>query len=398
MRKPRIEATLFDMLIGYFALQEEQRNRVEAEYLAVRQNCVHVFLEDIFSAIQELAIEPAAFNREVSALIDAEFTKVSLRFSDAEKEVYFSQLNLFRRFFADLYYHIENEQEKEAHKKGSMYQVKQLLNSQYDPEFYSDAGGALEDIRLSIEPIQDIMLVHLSEFCNLAVDNISRRFSPGELNVFIRPASLDRSASSGLVSFTHEASKGKLNKMCADSDTSLQREGTQEFLENAVPQKIKFKDKWRLLSAKKKLYMAGFLFLGIASVIAAGFFVPGSELFTIPALGVVTAKILSVLLGSALVLAVACAMPRVLRKNEGKKIPEADCASSVSESLSNMALTEEGEKHRDQMEGESFRNLAFFDRVRSSSSSPEEDDAEFLSYCDEEAVRQGASPAAGYVE
>lgn len=65
--------------------------------------------------------------------------------------------------------------------------------------------------------------------------------------------------------------------------------------------RLTLKEKWKLLSTGKKIIFLSILALEIMTVIAAAVFIPGSPLFTLPAIGIVSGRLLGALAGGLLV-------------------------------------------------------------------------------------------------
>ena len=71
-------------------------------------------------------------------------------------------------------------------------------------------------------------------------------------------------------------------------------------------------DAWKSLSVSRKLLLSGFLLLGVAAIVAGAVFVPGSEVITLPLLGVITADLLTMLSGAVVASAAVSATAMTL--------------------------------------------------------------------------------------
>ncbi len=323
----------FNSVLEWLAMQEERRNPVfpggEPEPAPAL-----VHFDSLFDFLS--AIAPSDLTRRAIEDTDRQLAALLLR--ERHEEQYHSQLRSLYHYFCNLHHYLKTQIDQ-AEKSGVVFGVSRVLETECAPELYDDEQGKMEDVQLTAKYIPIGMVERVRIYCECVCAEIFRVMPSGTLAFFTEPRPMSLIEQGQFESDLYDRSHGEVRRYqrrCGASlrHTPLSPRGPTDApsvwnlpsppqaralsasdrnaLYKKQLQQLTFRQKWNMLSRRKKIIFLSMLAVSLVGIIAAGVFVPGSQVITIPAVGVLTAKVLAVLIGSVGLIATTASMGYVI--------------------------------------------------------------------------------------
>ena len=302
-RQSTSESILFELLLQYLSHFSELEHTAPGELKILGQQVYGEF----FRFLQP--IEPAAFNQEVPTLVSVQLDAIKQR--DTE-DMYLKKLAQLYAYFRKCYHYLNNAINS-SESSGFLYNLNQTLLQQHDTELYKD-GDTADTMQLTAESIALGVFERMRLFCDLAAGEIYKAVPAGSFAFFSEATeSLHSVDQQQFEIIAHEKIKNELEGMAkTQKRVSIYHTGSAGDESRAaspiaqiktLARSLSLKQKWQLLSQKKKILFGAILGVEIIGVIMTAVFVPGSQVFTIPGVAVVTAKLLTAMTITALIAA-----------------------------------------------------------------------------------------------
>ena len=175
-RQSTRESILFELLPQYLSHFGELEQTSPGELKILGQQ----IYQEFFRFLQP--IEPAAFNQEVSGLVQAQINVIKKNHTEEE---YYKHLAQLYAYFRKLYYYLNNAINS-AESSGLLYNLNQTLLHQHDTELYHDPDSA-ENMQLTAENIAPGVFERMRLFCDLAAGEIYKSVPAGSFAFFSDP-------------------------------------------------------------------------------------------------------------------------------------------------------------------------------------------------------------------
>jgi hypothetical protein len=247
--------------------------------------------------------------------------KLRARYQDGED--FWQKMSYLYRYFCNLHNYVKTQIDEEHQEQGDVFTTGEELERAYKPVLDSFDEDSVEDVITMGKYIPRGVAEKVRAYCESAAGAIYKQFPPGNVAFFPTQRPVSRQDQHGFRdrlyhhSSDHFESQVSVSRLVTMSSTptrpriaSLSRlpeekHSTQLDAQDhpvvATKPALTFCQKWSMLSGWKKFAFIALITTLVAGAIAAGVVVPGAHVITLPSAGVISAKLLAIFVGAALV-------------------------------------------------------------------------------------------------